>query len=86
MNFEHMARRSTDSDEEGDEREDYAIERAILEFERRPGATQGSGEELAGYISYAEMQELQRTLAELLHRILDLYLTFLVSLRETSSN
>lgn len=38
------------------------------------GQSPGLSGEFGGYISYGEMQEVARSLGELLHRIVDLYL------------
>jgi len=82
MSFYQISRQPIDPDEQSTGTGPAPLGKA----DQLPGLPQDSSEKMAGYITYAEMQELQHEIGELLHRILDFCLTVTMGPQETSQN
>ena len=82
MSFHQMSGRPIEPDGQSAETEAAPIGRTDLPEE----TFQGSSERLDGYITYAEMRELQCKIGELLHRILDACIALAIGPRESGRN
>ncbi len=82
MSFHEMSRQPMNPDEQNTGTGTAPNGRA----DQLLGLSSDSSEEMTDYITYAEMQELQHEIGELLHRILDFCLTVTMGSKETNRN